>query len=239
MHRMLNLWAVPMVLMSPEGDGGGTGGTGGSTGSAGGDGDPATKVVPLDVHKRTLDEVHATKGQLKTVADQLAAVQNELNSIKTKGAESSGDFKSLYDQKSQELEQLKTTHGDFKKSVFNNERLRSLEAELKSRGLKSGNESLVDFADLEKMPNEITSRGRILVHGVKEVANELEQKYSFAFEKPKPPNVNGGGGNNGTGENTGEELTATMMVELETKDPKRYRELYPKYLEQWKQRNAK
>ncbi len=239
MFRTTNQSAVPMILRSPEGDTGSAGGSGGSGAGGSGEGDPASKQVPLDTYKKALDQVHETKNQLKSVSDQMTALQTELNTLKTKGKESSGDYKGLYEQKNQEFETLKQTHDGFKKSVFNNERMRSLENELKTRGLKEGSESIIDFADLEKMPYEVTSRGRILVNGVKEIANDLESKYSFAFSKTPAPKINSGGGSGGTEEVNGEELTAEYMTKLEVTDKAKYKELFPKYLEQYRKRNAK
>ncbi len=246
-------WAVPMVLRSPEGDAGGAGG--GGSGGAGddqsgnsGSQDDKSKVVPLSTHKETLEKFHSTNTKLKETETKLSQLQQEFEKIKNDKAnanrenlENSGNFKELYTQVKSENETLKNQNAEFKKSVFNNERIRTLESELKAIGLKPGNESVIDFAELEKMPVEATSRGRILVHGAKEIAADLQKKYGFAFGKPTPPKINGGGGGDDEAvhsEISDDTLTAAYMVEMETKDPKKYKELYPRFVKLWKQRNA-
>lgn len=242
-------WEVPMLKRAPEGDAGGTGGGGeggdpGGGGSGGGTPDDKSKQqVPLATHKEVLDKFHAANGQLKTLAAEVETLKQAAKTRDTKTGEDKGDFKPLYETLKTEHETLKGTHEKFKQSVFNTARLTALEAELKKQGLKAGNESVVDFADLEKMPHETTSRGRILVHGVEEMAADLKKRYDFAFGKPANPKINSGGGNDGGGKGDDETdystLTAEYMVQLETKDNKKYRELYPHFVrEMHKRRQA-
>lgn len=230
-RSLFNPGAVPMWL-SPEGDGGAGGGGEGDKG-----GDQAPKTVPLTEHKKALDDMHVAKTQVKELSDKLNTMQTELASIKTKKSEENGDFKALYEQTRSEKEALSKTHTDFKASVYNNERIRALETELKKRGLKEGAETVLDFADLEKLPYELTSRGRILVHGVEEQAAELEKKYDYAFSKQKAPPVNSGGGAAGDAVEDSQ-LTAAYMTELEVKDNKKYREILPRYLAAYKKRTS-
>lgn len=221
------------VMMSPEGDGGA--GAGGEGGGATG-GDPNAKTVPLDQYKKALDEMHSAKETLKNTSTQLETLKSEIETIKTSKAKESGDFKSLYEKTLQDKADLEKRHNDFRSAVIQDKRLGILESELRKRGLKQGSESIMDLADLEKMPFETTNKGRFLIHGADQVAADLETKYSAAFDKGKSPVINTGGGNGGGG--AGAELTADYMVELEAKDPKKYRELMPKYLEQYQKRKA-
>jgi len=202
MNKKSMPWAVPVVLRSPEGDGSGAGGSGenggggtGGGGDKGGEGgDKSAKSVPLDTHKAVLDKFHETANTLKATNAELEKLKGELASLKTKGSEDKGDFKQLYEQTKQEKAELQTRLDTFKKDVVNTQRFAALEAGLKAAGLKQGNENVIDFADLEKLPIETTSKGRILVHGVEEAVTDLKSKYSFAFEPKKMSNVNGGGG---------------------------------------------
>lgn len=224
------------MIMSPD-DGAGAGG--GKTPPN--DPNPKDKVedknLPKTVPQEDFDKVKNEASVFKTKATELEtklnALTEQITNDKKKSIEDKGDFKSLYETVKGEKEALQTKYSDFQKTVFNSEKLKSLETELKKRGLKVGSEAITDMADLSKMPHELTTMGRILVHGVEEVANDLEKKYGFAFSKGNPPVINGGGGGDGGG---GEDLTPQYMVELETKDPKKYRELLPQYLKVRKQK---
>lgn len=224
-------------LRCPEGDSAGGAGSGAAGGAPNGDGDQnqSQKTVSIEDHQRALQDLHKFKEDSRKSKDALAALQNEVATLRTKGAEEKGDFKSLYEQKNQELIAERQKAQEFKTSVLATQKIQTLEGTLKKLGLKPGSESVMDFADLEKMPHELTSKGRILVHGADELAADLKKNYPFAFSAPPPPDFNGGGG----GDNTlagDSELTAEYMVELETKDPAKYKQLFPRYVEMVKKR---
>lgn len=240
-------WAVPAVLRSPEGaegsaggsNDGGTGGAGGG-GQGDGGGDKSSKSVPLDTHKALLDKFHETANSLKATNVELEKLKGELANVRTKGDEDKGDFKKLYEQTKQEKAELQTRFEGFKKDVINTQRYNALTSALKSAGLKDGSESVIDFADFEKMPIETTSKGRILVHGVEETVADLKQKYAFAFEGKKPQIVNSGGGagggNGGSGEvSISEVLAAEDAWRQNPKDAEKrdaYYGLHKRYSEQ-------
>lgn len=214
-------WAVPMVLRSPDGAGGGAGGSGdgggggtGDGGDKGGDGgDKSAKSVPLDTHKALLDKYHESANSLKATNAELEKLRSEMANLKTKGDEDKGDFKKLYEQTKQEKSDLQTRFDSFKKDVINTQRYSAMESALKVAGLKQGSESVIDFMDFEKLPIETTSKGRILVHGVEEAVTDLKQKYSFAFDVKKTTTVNGGGGAGvGGGGGSGEVSIADVMA---------------------------
>lgn len=234
MFRSLLFWAVPMLLMAPNGDGGGAGGGGGDGGGAPNP-DPG-KTVPLADHKKALDEMHSTKETLKQTNAKLETLEATLKKIETDKAASAGDYKSLYEGVVKDKADVEKKFNDFKGAVVQDKRLGVLEGELRKLGLKDGSEGIMDLADINKLPFETTNKGRFLINGADQLAKELETKYPAAFDKGKPAKINTGGGNNGTEPDVTGDLTADYMVELETKDPKKYRELFPKYLEQRKKR---
>lgn len=252
MFMKLQPWAVPAVLRSPEGDGGGTGGSGegggGGTGDdgdkGGGGGDKNSKMVPLADHKALLDKFHETGNALKTVQAELKALKDAETSRKTKDSEDKGDFKNLYEQTKTEKAELQTKFETFKKDVVNTNRYHTLESALKGAGLKTGSENVIDFADFEKMPIETTSKGRIIVHGVEEMVDHLKKNYPFAFDAKKVSNVNAGGGaGGGRDDGGGTEITAADVLQAESeakKDPKKmdaYHELYKRFAQQRAQQN--
>lgn len=244
-------WAVPMVLRSPEGEGGSAGGSGeggeGSAGAAGdkggGAGDKSGTQVPLAKHKEILDKLHAQNEEFTKVKNELQALKDAEKTRNDKSAADKGDFKSLYESALNEKKDLQGRFDQFKKDVINTSRYEALEKKLKSEGLKEGGGSVIDFADFEKMPFETTSKGRIIVHGVDEMAATLKKNYPYLFGSKPTSNINTGGGAGGGGDEGGgdETVTAAQVLEAEDaakKDPKlkpAYEAKYRKYLEQQKQ----
>ncbi len=222
--------------MCPENESGGTGNQSGAQEGQNNGGDQnQPKTVPLADHKKMLDEMHVAKNQAKLFQSEIENLKTQLQSIKTKGAESSGDYKSLYEQATAAKTEIESKFNDFRSNVYNDKRIEAVESVLKQRGLKESAKSVLDFIDLDKLPVELTSRGRILVHGVEEQATELQKKYEFAFAKGDAPNINNGGGASGAGVEDSS-LTAQYMTDLEKSDPKKYRELMPRYLAAYKKR---
>lgn len=223
-------------VMSPDDGGGANGGNPPGnpppTDDKGGDKNPP-KTVPLAEFDKIKNEANVFKTKASELETKLNALTDQINNDKKKSIEDKGDFKSLYETVKGEKDALQQKYSKFQSDVFNSEKIKSLESELKKRGLKAGSEAITDMADLSKMPHELTTMGRILVHGVEEVANDLEKKYSFAFSKGDPPKFNGAGGADG-GPPT--DLTPQYMIELEVKDPKKYAEILPMYLKQRKQK---
>lgn len=234
--------AVPQRLLYPEGDAGGAGGGGEGGGAAGSDGgsggEGGDKAVDLKTHKAVLDKYHNTNNELKKLQGDFEKLKNEMKSKNDQSSADKGDFKSLYETLKTEKEQLQSKFNEYRNAAINTRRAEALEAELKKQGLKPGNESVIDFADFEQMPHELTSRGRILVHGVEETAQKLKEKYSFAFGTKETPRINNGGtGGGGTGDSgakdgsefTDDQLTPQFMIEMEKKDKAMYRTLHPRF----------
>lgn len=243
---LIKTWAVPTVLLNQASDAGGaSGGTGGSGGDpnpgdkGGGSGsgdDSSQEKIPLKQHKELLDKYHSLNSMLKKQAEEMEQLKAQRKAESDKALGEKGDFKALYESTKAEVDQWKEKYQKFQGSVFHNEKMRALELELKKQGLKEGSEAIMDLAPLEEMGHEVTSKGRILVHGAEMIAEKLKQKYSFAFSQKKTETVNGGGGGDVGGGADPTELTAEYMIELERKDPKKYKELYPQYVKAYRER---
>lgn len=171
------------------------GSTEGESGSA-----PGEKTVPLEKYKQTLDEMHAAKSQVKTLSDDLTKFKGELDSLKTQKSKDTGDFKTLYEQTLADKEKIQTKYDNIFTGRIEEKREEALSTELKKLGLRTGHEHLIDLADANKMPHELTTKGRILISGADVAAAELKEKYPAAFEIPKTTVNNGSGGGGGDSE---------------------------------------
>lgn len=81
-----------------------------------------------------------------------------------------------------------------------------------------------------------TANGRFVVDGVDTFVDRFKSEFDFAFLK-EDVKINAGGG--GAGNTTKQTLTPEYMVELEVKDPKKFKELLPEYYKQREERRRR
>lgn len=132
------------------------------------------------------------------------------------------------------------------KTLYENERKRREEAELKEKKTKESfihnvkmdaikraaiKEGIIDSAldDLEHFGTpveiEFTSLGNVNVIGVEEYISDLKQKKSYMFKSTNPPKVNNGSSSAPT------TFSSSELLDLEKKDPARYRQLLKEKLD--------
>lgn len=173
--------------------------------------------------KRALEDTIKYKKQVQELQQQLKSFQEE----KLKGEQ---NFKSLWETTKQELESVRSERDGFFNSYFEEQKRTAVKTDLIKLGLRPEAEADVDLIDLSDVAIEKTDQGRVLVHGANQKAEQIKKSRPHWFKNQKDVTINSGGTNT---INTGDQkLTPMYMVELEKKDPKKYRELFPKYLEQ-------
>ena len=84
--------------------------------------------------------------------------------------------------------------------------------ELKKRGLRDDALNLLDYEDFSDIDHEITDQGTIIAHDSTSFADRFQQRYPYAFEKPKPPSVNNGCGGSAV---DGGEITIEKLAVLQ------------------------
>lgn len=180
--------------------------------------------------KRALDDMHKFKRQTQELQQQIQSLQDEK-------LKSQNDFKSLYERTKGELEETRKQKEQFISSYFEDQKRGALKSAVLKLGLRPEAESDLDLIDLSDVAIERTDQGRVLVHGADSKAEQIKKTRPHWFKNQTQVTINSGGTNSPAVE-TGN-LTPQFMVELERKDPKKYRELFPKFIEQRKLRGTK
>ena len=192
-----------------------------------------TKVVPLQDHEKIVADLTLKAKKADEYSAALAQKEKEISDLKRQQMEGKEDFKGLFEAEKTRAADLETRLERMKQNVYHNEKFRTANAALAKAGLKPEALKILDRDSLDDLKVEATSEGRFLVHGEAAFVDRFKREYPFAFGTPAAPNVNTGGTGNPP-PTTDEALTPAYMVELETKDPKKYKELLPKFLEQRK-----
>lgn len=153
-------------------------------------------------------------------------LKKQMDDLKQQKMKEQNDWKTLYEEELGKRE-------SFEKGYVKEKKQTALRSAVQKLGLRPEAEQDLDLLGLDQIHEEFTSDGRILVHGAEQYAEELKKTRSWWFKSSEPPKFNPGGGK---GPDQPKELSAQYMVSLEKKDPKKYRELMPVYLEQTRKR---
>lgn len=184
--------------------------------SAGNQPDPndgQTKAVPLDVHKKVLNDYHSLKSQVRDQSTRLEQALGTIESLKAQGMREKEDYKGLADSYKAKYEEAEGKVQRMRDGLFQSQRHQAVYPLLKRAGLRDEAEGLIDMYDWSGIEVDLTSSGRFDVQGVEPAIEAFKEKFSYAFERPKAPRVNGstgGGGIPGDGE-----LTPAKIVQIE------------------------
>lgn len=214
-----------------------TGGSGASAGSTGGEGDKGgsggagdqTKVIKPEDHERALADLHKFKSDAKKAADALAAKEAELAEIRKNNLKAANDLKPYVEQLEGENKTLKDQIGTLKKGFGETFKSMELKAAAKKLGITDQGLQDLDLLRFDDVTTEFTTEGRVIVSGAEQAAETLKKTRPHWFQTGSAANINTGGKG---GNSTPDALTTEYMNGLEKSDPKRYRELFPKYAKQ-------
>lgn len=160
----------------------------GKEGGEEGKGKPKREYVPLEDHKRAVDDAVKNKKLLKDA-------EARLNAIETERLREKEDFKGLADRTIKERDELKEqltkSQSTFAETLkFNRVREAALKAGIRPEAMDD-----LESLDLNEIEVETTSSGRFSVRGADAFVENLKKKKSFWFQDPKAPKFNSGGGN--------------------------------------------
>jgi hypothetical protein len=167
------------------------------------------RVVPLDVHKKTLDELHATRSKTKELEDRLSKFE-------TDQLTQQNNFKGLYERTKADLEKERERTQNLNKWAVNTQRFN----EVKSLALQQGllPKAVTDLERLEEINEdvavEVTSNGRFIVSGAESYVEKLKADRPHWFKTGGVPKVNSGGGGAPPGKS--KELSPQDVLKAET-----------------------
>lgn len=211
------------------------------TGTKGGAGDGGNPDV---IPKTEFDKVSVELTKLRKMAADVQKERDELKSrfeaLETKKNEDGGDFKKIADTYKAKLEETEAKLNSFKGSVIVNEKHKAASAALVKAGLLPEALRLLDKEEFNDIEVEVTNTGRFIPHGVDIFVENFKKSNPYAFAKAQPPTVNNGSGRRTDTSHDTAVLTHEYMYALEKKDPAKWKELWPKFMEQWREkRNQK
>lgn len=206
-----------------------------NNGGAGG-GDPKKdEVVPKADHQRALDDMHKFKKLASDAEKERNDLKTRLEALENAKKTEAGDFKGLYESTKAKLDEIEAEKKRLKDSMVLTQKHSAVQTALSKSGFKPEFMPLLDKETFDDVVFEMTNQGRMIVTGADNFVDQYRKKYPSAFEAAKAPVVNTGGGKDGGGP---QELTIEYMNSIEKKEPAKYKELWPTFLEQWRKREA-
>jgi hypothetical protein len=151
--------------------------------------DGNSKVVPLDVHKKTLDELHSLRSTSKELEERLSKFETEKLTNEQ-------NFKGLYERTKADLDKERERNQNLNKWAVNTQRFNEVKSLALTQGLLPN--AVNDLARLEDINEEVvvqvTDRGHFVVTGADSYVDRLKAEKPHWFKAAGAPKVNSGGG---------------------------------------------
>lgn len=227
------------LKLAPENTDGGAGGGGATNASGGaaggnsndggsGNGDAGGKTIKPEDHERALADLHRFKAEAKKKEDDIKALQDQINQLKTSGLKAKEDWKTLAEQYEGESKTAKDELSKVKAGIAETFKLMEVKSEAQKLGIKESAMKDLDLLRFDEVEAVFATDGKVSVKGAKEAAELLKKTRDHWFTTGKVENINTGGKGGGTPG----ELTSAYMNDLEKKDPAKYKQLMPQYVKQ-------
>ena len=201
-----------------------------------------TKVINPADHERAVKDMLKYKGKIKELESTLEEREQALLAKEKAILEQQNDWKAIADIKEKEALSYKSKwetsekkNQDFWSTYYQNEKKNAVFKEAIKAGLRKEAESDLDLLGFDDIAIERTDQGRVMVHGASDFVENLKSSRPHWFQSKGAANINSGGTNKP--DLNPETLDAKKMAELNLKDPKKFKELWPKYLESIQKRS--
>lgn len=185
------------------------------------------KHVPLENHRRALDDMHKFKSRAVELEAKVTALEEE----KLKETE---NYKALAERYKADADASKQKLDKWSQGFSKYQKLTAVQAAAQEAGLISADD--LESVDLASIEVEETSSGRYILHGVKDLVEDVKKKKPHWFKKDKAPAVNSGGGGakpTGDGRVTQQDvLDAERKVKRGLIDKAQYHAIFKKYASQ-------
>lgn len=199
------------------------------------------QINPSD-HERAVKDMLKYKSKVKELEGTLSEREQALLAKEQALLEKQNDYKSIAEIKEKQALEYKSKweaaekkNQDFWDTYYQNEKKNAVFKEALKSGLRKEAEVDLDLLQFDNVAIERTDQGRVLVHGADSFVEQLKATRPHWFGSKGAANMNLGGTNKP--ELNTDSLDAKQMAELQMKDPKKFRELWPKYVEAAKKRS--
>lgn len=190
--------------------------------------DKKEKVIHPGNHERAVKDVSRLKSKVKELESLLSERDKALETKEQERLAEQQDWKTLAENYKTKYETESNKNKDFWNSYYQNEKKNAVFKEALKAGLRKEAEVDLDLLQFDEVAIEKTDQGRVLVHGADSFVEQLKSNRPHWFQTKGAANINSGGTNKP--ELNPETLDAKTMAELNLKDPKKFRELWPKYV---------
>lgn len=205
-----------------------TGGANSDESSASTEKKEATKFIDPKDHQRALDDMM----KYKKASQEVEALREEKRSWEQQQMKQKGLDKELAEKLEKELNKEREEKNRLKNSLIVNQKYEAVRAAAIKAGILPEAESDLEMLDLEDLSSELTTKGRVLVHGADEFMEKVKKTKPHWFKGGSEVKFNGGG----TGGDKSETAPLTMkdIAALKYKDKKKYDEELAKYVSKQK-----
>ena len=175
--------------------------------------DDGQGTVAREDYERVKRDMLKYKDERKALTDRQAEMQAAIEKLQTERKREAEDYKGLYEETLGKYETEREKRQKMFDGLVRETKARKALPELKKRGLRDDALNLLDYEDFSDIDHEMTDQGTIIAHDTSSFVDRFQQRYPYAFEKPKPPSVNNGGG--GGSAVDGGDITIEKLAELQ------------------------
>jgi len=168
-------------------------------------------------YKQKIEQMELERQQLK----------QKLEEIQTQQLHEKENFKELWELEKQKREEAENKTKNLSETVFNNFRSSAIREQALAAGILKTAVDDLDLVDASLVQVETTDQGRINVHGAKEFVEALKEAKPHWFKNLNTPTINTG---LPTDTSTSHNISASELIQLQKKDPAKYKELMKKRL---------
>jgi len=168
--------------------------------------------------------VAAYKEKLSKANSELEQIKKQLEDDKKKGLQDNNNYKELHEMTSKELEEWKEKFNNLQEYHVTDKRNSAIKDAARKAGIRDDALRDLDLLD-HQVELETTSQGNINVIGLDNYINNLKAQRPHWFGDSIPPKGNFGNGGKVTSE---KKLSASEIVEMQKKDPEKYKEYMQK-----------
>lgn len=193
------------------------------------------KTIDQKDHERAINDALKYKKKAQEVELRAKQLEDAIKSQETEKMKQSNMFKELAEKYENENRTLKETLKKKDESYISTQKFNTLHAAALREGLRKEAESDLEYIPLEDVEAEYTSNGRIIVRGADDYVKKLKTLKPHWFNDNTAVKFNGGGTSNSKVDDGN--ITTDTLSKLKFSDPKKYKEMLPKWVEQKNKRS--
>jgi len=187
----------------------------------------SVETITYVEHKKGIDKVLSDMHKFKSELKDMKAEKEKLETEKLKETE---NYKTLYEREKERADKSDVDAKENRDAYFTTQKFDAVKNCAIEAGLRPEAAKDLELLNLDDVVIEKTDQGRFSLLGVKTKVEAIKKQRPHWFRSANPPNIDTRGG--APGGTDDKELTADYMSELQTKDPKKYRELLPAFATQ-------